>query len=137
MNDAAMIRALMAGLIRKAPGQEAAAALISAAVGHDVSKGTISKRQAGHLEWPLVEIMALEDAIGEAPVRRWLAQTLPEAPALDLLAEVAVSSREHGEAMSAVIGYAAGHVDRSTARKEVTESLAVMQRMSARLEGEE
>ena len=137
MNDAAMIRALMEGLIREAGGMEAAAALISAALGREVGKGTISRRQSGQLEWPLIEILALERAIGSQSVRRWLAQTLPEATSVDLLAEVAVSSREHGEAMSAVLDYAAGRGDRSRARKEITESLEVMRRMSARLEGEE
>ena len=76
MSERRIIRAFMANLIEKAGGFDAAAAMIGARLGHDISKGSISKRQSGQLDWPLIEIMALEDAVGEQPVRRWLMHCL-------------------------------------------------------------
>ncbi|WP_225028990.1 hypothetical protein, partial [Xinfangfangia pollutisoli] len=111
-----MIRAFMSGLVDRAGGVEASAALIGARLGADVSKGSISKRLAGHLDWPLVEIMALEDAVGDPCVRRWLARTLPDlVEGQTLIQATADAVREHGEAVSAVMDLASGRGDRATA----------------------
>lgn len=134
MDEAGMIRGFMAGLIRRAGGIEAAAALIGAGIGREVGKGTVSKRQAGVLDWPLVEIMALEDALGDACVRRWLARSLPEDGGRDLMLEIAEVSREHGEAIYTALAYATGSGARSVARKEVAEALEAVQRLAVALE---
>lgn len=138
MDDRAMIRAFMVGLVQRAGGVDAAAALIGARLGSDVSKGSVSKRLAGHLDWPLIEIMALEDAVGDACVRRWLARSAPEAVAGKcLLQGVADSAREHGEAVGAVMDYLAGRGAAAIARKEIEDALAAVRRLAAGMEAEE
>lgn len=135
MSDAAMIRAFMARLINEAGGVDPAAALIGAVLGHEVSKGSISKRQSGHLDWPLVEVMALEDALGQPVVRRWLAQTLPEASETKTMAQgVAEVAREAGEAVAAVMDLMVGAGSRVVARKELAEARDAMARLAARVE---
>lgn len=135
MSDAAMIRAFMARLIDAAGGVDAAAALIGARLGHEVSKGSVSKRQSGQLDWPLVEVMALEDAVGQPLVRRWLAQSLPEAGAAQSLMQgMAEVSREHGEAMAAVMELATGKGSRVRARKELAEALQSIGELAAIVE---
>jgi len=131
-----MIRAFMAGLVGRAGGLDAAAALIGARLGADVSKGSISKRLSGQLDWPLVEILALEDAVGDPCVRRWLARSLPElAEGQSLLAAAAEAVREHGEAVSAVMDFAAGRGARAQAAKEVSEAVVAAKRLAALMEG--
>lgn len=135
MSDRAMIRAFMAGLVDRAGGVDASAALIGARLGAEVSKGSISKRLAGHLDWPLVEIMALEDAVGDPCVRRWLARGLPEISEGQALMQAAAEVvREHGEAVSAVMDFAAGRGCRSRARKEVSEAVTASKRLAALME---
>lgn len=134
MNDSAMIRSFMGGLIDRVGGYDAAAAHLSARLGHDVSKGTISKRQSGQLEWPLVEIMALEDAAGDRCVRRWLRRNDPEGTeSEELLSLIASASKEGGEAMTALINLVSGRGDLTDARKELEESIAVKERIRAHL----
>lgn len=123
MDNSAMIRALMAGLVARAGGVDAAAALISAHVGREVGKGSVSKRMAGHLEWPLAEIMALEDAVGDPCVRRWLARGLGDGLRGEaLIAAVARVAQEHGEALSASMALSAGVGSRAVALREAMEA---------------
>ena len=125
----------MARLIDAAGGVDAAAALIGARLGHEVSKGSVSKRQSGQLDWPLVEVMALEDAVGQPLVRRWLAQSLPEAcAAQSLMQGMAEVSREHGEAMAAVMELAAGKGSHTRARAELSEALQAIGALAAIVE---
>jgi hypothetical protein len=136
MDDRAMIRAFMAGLVDRAGGVDAAAALIGARHGTDVSRGSISKRLAGHLDWPLVEIMALEDAVGDPCVRRWLARSLPELDeGRSLMQAAAETVRENGEAVSAVMDFAAGRGSKARARKEVSDLVTASARLAALMEG--
>lgn len=135
MSDRAMIRAFMAGLVDRVGGVEPAAALIGARLGTEVSKGSISKRLAGHLDWPLVEIMALEDAAGHRCVRRWLAASLPEvAEGQSIMQGVADAAREHGEAVAAVMKYATSGTDRAQARKELAEAVHAIRHLAALLD---
>lgn len=137
MSDRSMIRAFMAGLIDRAGGMEAAAALIGARLGQEVSKGSVSKRQSGALDWPLVEIIALEDAVGDACVRRWLSRSLPEdGLGQGLLSGLAEAARETGEAVGAVAAYASGQITRAEAAKEVQDAVTATKRLAARLEAE-
>lgn len=135
MSDRLMIRAVMAGLVERAGGVDASAALIGARLGTQVSKGSISKRLAGHLSWPLDEIMALEEAVGDLCVRRWLTTTVPEiAEGQNLMQAAAEAVREHGEAVSAVMDFASGRGSRAKARKEVSESVIASNRLAALME---
>lgn len=123
VSDAAMIRSFMARLVDEAGGVDAAAALIGARLGSDVSKGTISKRMAGHLDWPLVEILALEKALCNPCVSRWIAGGVPEVvQAHGLMAAVATSAREHGEAISAALALGLGSGDVATAQAEIEQA---------------
>lgn len=138
MSDRLMIRAFMAGLVERAGGVEPAAALIGARLGADVSKGSISKRLAGLLDWPLVEVMALEDAVGDPCVRRWLARGLPEvAEGQSLMQAAADAVRENGEAVSAALDFAAGRGSRARACKEASEAVHASRRLAALMEGGE
>lgn len=137
MSDRAMIRALMQGLVDRAGGVDATAALIGARLGEDVSKGSISKRNAGYLDWPLVEIMALEDAVGDPCVRRWLARSLPEiAEGQSLMQAASDMARETGEAMGAVMDLAAGRGCRVKARKELSEAVTAVKGLASLIEGQ-
>jgi len=135
MTDRRMINAFMVGLVNRAGGVDAAAALIGASTGRDPSKGTISKRLAGELSWPIEEVWAPEDAVGDRCVTRWRARNLPEERErhglMQLLPDVA---RESGEAVSAVMGLMSGAVDRATARKEVAEARRALAALDHRLE---
>lgn len=127
----------MASLIERAGGLDAAAAAIGARLGSECSKGTISKRMSGQLDWPLVEVMALEDAVGDPCVRRWLARSLPEAGhAASLTQGVADLSREHGEAVGAVLDVVAGRGCAGRARKELADVLAALTALAAQMEGQ-
>ena len=135
MSDRQIIRAFMGNLIEKAGGVDAAAAVIGARLGADVSKGSISKRQSGQLDWPLVEIVALEDAVGEPCVRRWLARSLPEVVAgQNLMQDVGRMAVEAGEATSAVMEFVSGRGDRAQARKEVQDVIVASTRLAAQLD---
>jgi len=135
--DRAMIRVFMARLVERAGGVDAASAFISARLGSAVCKGTISKRMAGHLEWPLVEIMALEDAVGDLCVRRWLAGSVPELVQRQSLMEAAAASAlEHGQAVAAALAVASGHGDLATARRELSEAAQALTGLLAALDAQ-
>lgn len=137
MSDAAMIRSFMARLIAAAGGVDPAAALIGARLGREVSKGSISKRQAGLLDWPLLEVWALEDALADPCISEFRSRSLPShvqaSGLLQLMPEVA---RESGEALAAVMDLASGRGNRDVARKEVAEAHRVLGRLAAQLEDE-
>lgn len=123
VSDHDMIRAFMARLVDHAGGVDAAAALIGARIGHSVSKGTISRRMSGELDWPLVEIRALEKVLGDFCVSRWIAGDVPEvAQAQSVMAAVSVSVREHGEALSAALEVAMGRGNAAVALREMDEA---------------
>lgn len=136
MFNSKMIRTLMVGLVERAGGVEPAAALIGARLGTDVSKGTISRRNSGQLSWPLEEIMALEDALGDQAVRRWLFRTVvPAQQETCLMSATTDLVRESGEAGSAVLAHLTGQGSKAAALKEVLESIEANQKLLKLLEG--
>lgn len=145
MSDRVMINQFMHALVSRVGGVENAARFVDARLGipldssgFSTRKGTFSKRLAGHLDWPLVEIMALEDAVGDPVVRRWLARSLPETTeAIDLMLCVSETAREVGEAVGAVADLASGRGNRARARKEVHEARGAIDRLAAAVDGEE
>lgn len=135
MSDAAMIRAYMGRLIKAAGGVDAASALIGAALGREVSKGSVSKRQAGVLDWPLIEVWALEDALADPCISQFRSRSLPqEAEAQGLLQLMPDAARESGEALAAVMDLATGRGNRAVARKEVGEAYRALGKLAAHLE---
>lgn len=140
MSDSHIIRAFTGKLIEKIGGFDATAALLSARFGKEVHKGTLSKRQAGDLEWPLSHIWALEDAAGDHCISRYRSQVLPEiSEGVSLMHGVATLARENGEAMAAVADFVAGTGCRDRARKEVSDLIGASKSLAAVLErrGEE
>lgn len=137
-DDRAMIRAFMAGLVERAGGVDAAAAMIGARLGAEVSKGSISKRLAGHLDWPMVEVWALEDLLGDPCVSRWRSSKLAGvAEGQSLMRAATDLVREHGEAVSAVMELASGQGNRAIVRKEVSEALEAAKRLAAVVEAQD
>lgn len=142
MSDRVLINQFMRALVTKAGGPASAASYIDAGLGIPLQNGestrvgTISKRLAGHLSWPLDEIMALEDALGDHPVRRWLTGTLPEAAqTADLMTCISESSREFGEAIGAVADLASGRGDRMRTMKEIHDARQAMDRLAVAVNG--
>ena len=138
MSERQMISAFMQGLVDRAGGVDAAAALIGARLGTEISKGTISKRMTGKLGWPLDEIRALEKVLNDFPVSRWVAQSLPEAAeGLNIMQGAGAMAVETGEAMAAVMDFTSGRGSKDRARKEVQDAVAATAAMAALLEASE
>jgi hypothetical protein len=136
--DTLMIRAFMQRLVEQAGGVDAAAALIGAATGSEPSKGTISKRMAGHLDWPVIEVKALEDALQDYRLRIWLYESMPHArEQVQLLSAVADAHKETGEALAAALHVTMGNYSISNARREVREAIAAQRKVEETLEGME
>lgn len=137
MPNGHIIRAFAAKLIEKLGGFDATAALLTARFGKEIHKGTLSKRQAGDLEWPLSHLWAMEDAAGDHCISRYRTQVLPEvSEGVTLMRSVAAMARENGEAMEAAMNFAAGNGCRDKARKEVSDVISASQKVAAILDRE-
>lgn len=135
MSDRQMINAFMAGLVKRAGGVDAVAAILTAATGEPTAKGSISKRLAGQLDWSAVDIWALEDALSDPCVSRWRVQNLAGAEEEACLVKAAVDAvRESNEMSTALMEVATGKGDRTKARKELSESIAAQKKALALLE---
>lgn len=138
MSDSQIIRAFVGKLIEKLGGFDATAALLTARFGKEVHKGTISKRQAGDLEWPLSHLWAMEDAAADHCISRYRMQTLPEVgEGVTLLRGLAAMARENGEAVEAVADLVAGRGCRDRARKEVSDVISAGKKVAAILDRED
>lgn len=84
---------------------DAAAETINARWGRGASKGTISKKATGQLDWTVADVVALEDASGRYPVTRMLARRLDSARRREgtLLEHAGSIAREAGEAVAALL----------------------------------
>lgn len=132
MSDSQIIRAFAGKLIEKLGGFDATAALLSARFGKEVHKGTLSKRQAGDLEWPLSHLWAMEDGAADHCISRYRTQVLPEVgEGVTLLRGAAVMAREGGEAMEAIAEFAAGNGCRNRAVKEVSDLIGASKKVAA------
>lgn len=139
-----VVSGLMAAFIQGRFGCfDAAAATISARWGGGASKGTLSKKAAGLLDWTVADVIALEDAAGDYPVTRMLAKRMDGAGSrsdgaavLPILHHAGCISREAGEAVRAVLDAAqsgaAGDVD--AALKELLEAEAALAACRERLQ---
>lgn len=136
MSDRKMINAFMAGLIKRAGGVDAVAAIITAATGEPTSKGSISKRLSGQLDWSAVDIWALEDALGDPCVSRWRIQNRTKTEEDDSFASATVAAvRESSEATTAIMEATFDRGCWTKARKELSESIAASQRVLSLIEG--
>lgn len=135
-----IVNAQMSALIDGTFGcLDAAAETINARTGGSVSKGTLSKRLSGQLDWPLVDVWALEDAAGRRPTSRLRSLQMDgrEATASACLyAASGVASKEVGEAVSSALRAAqsADAGDKADAIREALEAETAMRQLREALE---
>lgn len=119
---------------------DAAAETINARWEAGASKGTLSKKAGGSLDWTVADVIALEDAAGQYPVTRLMARRLAGAggarPSGCLVAASASIARETGEAVAALLAASAsaGAEDQAAAVKELLEARAAIDAALARLD---
>lgn len=103
------------------------------------SKGTISKKVSGALDWTLADVIALEDASGRFPVTRLMARRLEDRVVMAqscLLQQSGVIAKESGEAISAILAaeQSSGADEKAQAITEIDEAVLALRRARARLE---
>ena len=141
MADRHTVNAMMSSLIDGTLGcLDAAAATINERWGRDTSKGTLSKKLAGHLDWTIADIVALEDAVGRYPVTRMLARRLRRfvgATDANMIHQAGQISREAGEAVAAILAaeQSANAEHAAKAITEIDEAIVALQLARDRLEG--
>ncbi|MEX5515694.1 hypothetical protein [Pseudophaeobacter sp. 1A09344] len=118
---------------------DAVAETFNARWGGGSSKGTVSKKVSGNLDWTVADVIALEDAAGRYPVTRMLARRLEERPVDDggsLLMDGSSIAKESGEAISAILAAEQSTCadERAQAIKEIDDAMFAMRRARARLE---
>lgn len=104
------------------------------------SKGTVSKKVSGNLDWTVADVIALEDASGRYPVTRMLARRLENRPATEggsLLQDGSSIAKESGEAISAILAAEQSTCadQKADAIAEILEARAALDRCLSRLEG--
>lgn len=118
---------------------DAVAETINARWGSSAAKGTISRKASGSLDWTVLDVIAVEDALGAFPVTRLLERRLAVAsaagPENSPIAQAALISREAGEAVASILS--AQQSDsaglRAEAIIEVDQAIAALQAARARL----
>lgn len=120
---------------------DAAAETINARWGCGASKGTISKKMAGILDWTVADIIALEDAAGRYPVTRLLVRRLENRPAVvagSLLTHGGCIAKESGEAIAAILAaeQSSGADERAQAITEIDEAMSALRHARERLESD-
>lgn len=98
--------ASMRALVESYGCYDAVAEVFNARWGGGSSKGTISKKMSGQLDWTIAEIIALEDASGHHPITRLLARRLEKRSSMivgDLVAQTGAIAKESGEAIAAIL----------------------------------
>ncbi|MGV6840591.1 MAG: hypothetical protein ACWA40_10400 [Planktomarina sp.] len=102
----------MRSLVQSFGCYDAVAEVLNVRHGGSASKGTISKKMSGQLDWTLSDMIALQDAAGAYPVTHILVrqqegqqETLIEC----LVAHAGVIAKEHGEATDAILKAAQTH----------------------------
>ncbi len=118
---------------------DAVAETLNARWGGGSSKGTISRKIGGNLEWTVADVIALEDAAGRYPVTRTLARRLEDRPVTgggSLLQDGSSIAKESGEAIAAILSaeQSASADERAQAVKEIDEAVLALRQARARLE---
>ena len=116
---------------------DAAAETINARWGGRASKGTLSKKLNGALDWTLADVIAIEDALGRWPVTRLLAQRVGriETGVVSLTEQAGLIARENGEALQAMLAavQSCAAADVASAIKETDEAIEALQQGRAKL----
>lgn len=142
-DDRLILSAHMRALVQRFGCFDAVAETIGTRWGVGYSKGTISRKAAGSLEWGVLDVVALEDALGAYPVTRMLERRRATAAALgphgaiNAIAQVGLISRETGEAVASILAAEQSDCagDRAQAVKEIDEAVAALIAARAHLTG--
>jgi hypothetical protein len=118
---------------------DAVAETINARWGGGASKGTISKKASGTLDWTLADVIALEDASGRFPVTRLMARRLEDRVVMVdscLMQQSGVIAKESGEAIAAILAAEQSSCanERAQAIKEIDEAMLALRQARTRLE---
>jgi hypothetical protein len=132
-------RAHMKALIDWFGCYDAVAETINTRWGGGASKGTISKKTTGVLDWTVADVVALEDASGRYPVTRLLARRLENRTEITnncLLLQTGIIAKESGEAIAAILSaeQSSGADERAQAITEIDEAIAALKVARSRLE---
>lgn len=118
---------------------DAVAETINARWGGGASKGTVSKKAAGHLDWTIADVIALEDARGYFPVTRMMVRRMSDhaTPADGCLIQDSSSiAKESGEALKALLDAQQSNSadEKAQAITEIDEAIFALRQARARLE---
>lgn len=118
---------------------DAVAETINARWGGGASKGTISKKVSGTLDWTLADVIALEDASGRFPITRLMARRLEGRIVMNencLMQQSGIIAKESGEAISAILAAEQSSCadERAQAIKEIDEAMLALRQARSRLE---
>ena len=135
---ALVVSAHMRALVGRLGCLDAAAETLNARWGGGHSKGTLSRKLNGSLDWTVKDVAGLEDALGQFPVTRLLERRRVQAtPAtVSILTQAGTISRETGEAIAAILAAEqsdSAH-DRAQAVVELDQALEALRLARARLE---
>lgn len=114
-----LVRAHMRSVIKWFGCLDAAVATINAHWDMETSKGTLSKKQSGQLDFTVADVIALEDASGQFPITKMLARRLEvrdDEIVNCLIEQAGVIAKEAGEAVQAILAAQKSQDPKSTAQ---------------------
>jgi hypothetical protein len=117
---------------------DAVAATINARWGGGSSKGTVSKKASGILDWTVADVIALEDASEQFPITQMMVKRLEAQEVINdicLMSLTGMIAKENGEAIAAILSaqQSSSADDRVRAMKEIDEAIVALQQARARL----
>lgn len=136
-----IIESQMRAMVGRLGCFDAVAETINARWGGSTAKGTISRKANGSLTWDILDIIALEDALGCNPITQTLAKRSIKATqtgdSLCPIAHAAIVSKETGEAVSALLAAAQSDSagDRAEAYRELEEAEMAIRAAKERMRG--
>lgn len=128
----------MRSLVSRIGCQDAAAEQINTRWDANSSKGLISRKVHGSASWGVLEVIALEDAVGKYPVTQMMIDRLTvddSAPCACLVKQSGAIAKECGEAISAILAaqQSTKSDDVTKAVIEVDEAIEALKQARARL----
>jgi len=115
---------------------DAAAEAVNARWGTSVCKGTLSRRMSSDLPWTILDVIALEDALGRYPVTRMMTRRIEDNGPGDVVSAAQVVAKETGEAVAALMGamVSASSSERAHAIVEIDEAIEALRQARSALE---
>jgi hypothetical protein len=126
-----ILQANMRSLVKSFGCYDAVAETFNARWGGGHSKGTVSKKMSGQLDWTVAEVIALEDAAEKYPVTRMLARRLESRTSQhgeSLLHHGSCIAKESGEAIAAILAaeQSSGADEMAQAIKEISDAVRAL-----------